>query len=449
MAQPRGGKVRSTPPQNLPMNRNSQLYTPTPSSRSGSLMSRLLRSAARSGLSSVRQSAAERLRESRRRRSNRTLPAAAAGRGYVSRFTGYERTTGNGRGAVLNKTNKRSKVMNQKKKKLKVSDKFRKSVLQVTKPIGLRGVQTEVNTGFLLHPATFDNQQQHYYHLNIGPGGQAFNPVHFQDAASVLFNSKTIGGTKSIGQANNFNMTTLKFFVKNSYVKTTFRNNSQRTITLKVTTCKPKSAASFAGNDPLSQWDAALVKDQTQGGGTIPGQNVTAVGRSFINLNPMMLPTFKHYWDQEETKFELQPGQSQSWFLQGPKDWEFDGNKYYNGGTFVDLQKFTRFVYCTTIMDLVGDITGVAGRLKDPVNVGDTFQGNGIIYENTYHYDIKMPEQAGFVFPLGPASPFGLSQALNQRKGFTYAFKNYSGAQAGAVNRVDDENPAVNTATPV
>jgi len=366
---------------------------------------------------------------------SRSRSVSFRGRGSGGGMSGV-----NGRGLVLNKTSRKSKVTNQAKKKPpKPSKRFTDQVKEILIGDKIRGVQEEKRCGFLLHPSTADNLQQQYYFFNVGPGGTAFHPLHFQDAASCLFNYKTMTAVKTIGDVNNFNMLTLKFLVKNSYVKTEFRNNSQRTINLKVTTAKPKNAAGFSNIDPLNLWTDTLLKDQTTGLGTLPGINTQNVVRSYIGLSPAMLPGFKQFYEIEETVYELQPGQTCKYFLQGPKNFEFFGNKMYNGDDFAEIQKFTRYTWATTVMDLVGTDMGTAGRFKDGPG---TFAGNGIIFENTYHYDICMPEQAGFVFRSAVIVP-GETQTLNQRKGFAYAMKNYSDVQAGGIIRVDDENPVV------
>jgi len=70
---------------------------------------------------------------------------------------------------------------------------------------------------------------------------------------------------------------------------------------------------------------------------------------------------------------------------------------------------------------LVGTTAQATGRILN--DTAPVFAGKGIIMEQVYHYDIGIPEQAGFNYPT--LATAGTTQTLDQRS-FKYAFKNYS-----------------------
>lgn len=347
---------------------------------------------------------------------------------------------GNGKGSVVNGKNKRSVTKRKSSiKGPKPNKKFRSMVQKSLAPKLPRGIMTEIICDYIYHNVTLDNQQDQKYVGSSGPGGLAFTPEHFLDAASVLWNQKAMSTNKTILGVGNFSNKNFKARINNSYFKTEFRNNSQRTYMLSIVTLKAKSVASFAGSDPLSFWTDCLTKDLPVGTGT--GSNVANMNRQMLGVSPAILPAFKQYFDMDTIKVELQPGQSYKYFLQGPKDFDFDMAKCYNGDDFQTVQKWSRWIYAQTYVDLVGTDTGVPGRvLNDSVAA---FAGKGIIMEQVYHYDIGLPEQAGFNYAAVtlPAGA-GTTQPLDQRS-FKYAFKNYSiGGAVGNAQRVDDEQPA-------
>lgn len=385
------------------------------------------------GSATIRDIATKRRRAPAPRGPAANVAPPAARRASVFRVP----TPGNGQGSVLNGKNKNSVAKRKSSiKGPKPNKKFRTMVQKSLAPKLPRGIMTEVNCDYIYHNPLLDNQQDQKYIGNVGPGGLAFTPEHFLDAASVLWNQKVMAANKTILGAGNFNTRSFKARINNSWFKTEFRNNSQRTYMLSIVTLKPKSVASFAGSDPLSFWTDCLTKDLPVGTGT--GPNVANMNRQMLGVSPSILPAFKQYFDMDVIKVELQAGQSYKYFLQGPKDFDFDMNKCYNGDDFQTVQKWSRWIYAQTYVDLVGTDGAAPGRILNDTQL--TFIGKGIIMEHTYHYDIGIPEQAGFNFTAVTAA--GTVQPLDQRS-FKYAFKNYSlGGAVGNVARIDDEQPA-------
>jgi len=316
---------------------------------------------------------------------------------------------------------------------------FRDMVKKSMKSKDPRGIMTEINCQNFNKAALGDNLQEHFYPGNIGPGGIFFTPEHFVDAASVLWNSKPMALVKPIGGAGNFPFKTLRFRINNSYVTTEFKNNSQSTYYLTLTTLRPKSVDSFAGSDPLNFWSDILVQD----GAGVPvgnGANVSGVLKEFLGVSPNFLPGFKKFFEMDTEKFVLQPGQTTMYFCQGPKDFDFELAKMYNGDDFITAQKFSRWCFATVYTDLVSDTAGIGGRLLNVV--AGAGANLGLVLENRYHYDLAMPEQAGFVTP---AAFTGLVSTPLSQRGFKYAFQNYTPPSAGGavqVERVDDDQPA-------
>jgi hypothetical protein len=232
---------------------------------------------------------------------------------------------------------------------------------------------------------------------------------------------------KTIGDAYNFFNQKLKVKVVSSSMTYNMRNNSQRTMFMKIVECQPKS--NQVAGDPIGTWAAALGAQAANQG---PNQNSINVNE--IHTMPTMLPDFQRLYTTKVTNVTFLPGQSHTHRVEGPKDVLYDFQKFWNGATLQGT-KHSKHVFFIVMDDLVTTTLGGFGRYVSsfgPVTYG-------IVVEGVSRYTLEMPEQAGFIMPA--AFVAGAPQTNTQRQ-FSYAIKSYPVAgDLGSVQRVESEDP--------
>lgn len=261
-----------------------------------------------------------------------------------------------------------------------------------------------------------------------------FDPVRVLDAASVLFNNKAPIGNKDLLDPKLFSATMFNVDVIKQWVKLDMKNNTARTLTLKLWTWEIKNMQET--NQQFSaEWFGAASKDASVADGKL---NVLSATPSDIGMTPLLHPRMRHLYNIEEKDVVIEPGKSYVHLVQGPSR-VYDYAKFWkNAGSFNNFQKGNKGVCMALFPDVVSTGTGGAGvaqRYTD-ITASDPY---GLLVETTYSYVIRLPDQTGFQITGGAA---GTEQPLYKRRNGPFAVKIWNQvAQVGTVFDVEDENP--------
>lgn len=320
-----------------------------------------------------------------------------------------------------------AKTKQTKRKTVKVSTNLRKKIKKVLEHAKIPGHLQE--TAYQIFPYTNATTQRQVvsYDNTTGTAVDAlFSPGRILDAASVLWNNKTIAQSpKLVTDAGNFDNKSIKVYVKNAYAKQNIRNNTQRTMNLKILEFQAKS--NQVAGDPLGVWQAALLFQAAA-----QGANQNGYVKEALHAMPTILPDFNRLFSTRVTTVVMQPGGEYNHFIQGPKDHLYDFQKMWNGSTFQNNNKHA--VYCAYVYfpDVITTDTNTVGRVGGVPVAGEFF---GLTVETTNFFQLAMPEQTGFVVTAAA----GTTESLKQRQ-FTHCVQVWTNA-TGIGLRIDDEDP--------
>jgi len=380
-------------------------------------------------------------------------------------------------------------------KKVKVSKGFKAKVTKVLEAKKIHGHVDITSMGYLEPPA--NNEQSAFYallpeHYN-GAGTVtgisnlwAFSPEWFLSCASVLFNKKgynndvgptgapvmgwwnddqlgsglaegqvkpILAGTNGIvNYANN-----AVFNVTNAWEKYVLRNNTGRTVMIKIYLFAPKCMGArdtdvVIGNtlalgsnrdymqDPRDMWERALQDDFNT------GANLAGVSPRTLYAKPS-LPQLTKSWKIECSDLVLEPGQSYDYFIKGPTDLQINMKSHFRNGQFMFIQKCMRIPIFVVHTDLVGGDSEVVGNKLHATRDGlPTTGGAEVLVERRRYCRITCPEIAGFRTDLDGA-PADTSVQLGFKRP-AYYIKTFT-RSGGSIVRVDEENPVQTVALPI
>lgn len=328
---------------------------------------------------------------------------------------------------------KNKKVHYKKNKKVKVSRNLRLKVQKVISGRDYPGFYHSID--YNEFNVTAQNAQATFQMSYDNLGEHVFSPNQFLNAASVLWNGKPVPAVPGIADAFNFDPKQTKLYVRKSWVVTQFKNNTQRTIFLKMFNCRPKSDQNV--NSALGQWGAALTEMAGSGAGGAYSENPLGVTPQTLHADPRGLKQFDKFFAAEVTKYVLDPGQVVDYVVQGPSNMMLDYSKFYNGGVYFAQQKMSRFQFGVMYLDLCSGTLGGTARFPDAVGA----QNPCLCWESNAYYSLDMPEKAGIV----GAGVAGVGTQLQERHN-AYAIAVSAPAIGGLGARVDEENPALTTA---
>lgn len=353
---------------------------------------------------------------------------ADAKHNYGPGRSGYNNVYGNPSAVAVKR---KKKVRNKKRKRLQITSLFKRKVNQALAG-HLYGSKLDVGY-FRMTPLTVENSQK------VLDLGILFNPVKMIHAADVLFNGATPVETPGIGDLKWQNTYIRKDFFTNSWFTMELKNLSQRTYTLKFYTCAPKikipsHMQNISTNNAVADWEVGLQLMNT--GGTNPQNNV----KETLYADPRDVPQFNTFWRAEMTTVILKPGESYTYFVQGPSQLEIDWSKYLTRGITGDTDvhyasygPWSRACFVVYYPDLVTGTLANSGRYPS----GGVGSG-GISVEVKTKFSLQCPESAGFVYPVSTAA--GVNQQLNNKKP-TKVIKIWSGGLSGTVQDILEENP--------
>lgn len=272
----------------------------------------------------------------------------------------------------------------------------------------------------------------------------AFDPEDILHAASVLWNFKTDSQTSrawnveqnlGVSLPNPFPtqeigdiaaasgpglqrfLMNMKINVKRCYEVYKLKNNTQRTVVMKIYLCAPKiTGVKFKANAAIAQNAAAPASYDIESAIGEPRNvwrnelykqyvtniNVSGADHETLYNSPKDCPGFNKVYKTDETTIVLEPGQVTDYYIQGPSNFEIDYNSLFRntaGGVdhlpqpsvYQGIQKFMRYPLFTAYLDLVTD-GGLSGRYAPTSNAS---QKLAISVERQMKISMEMPEIVG------------------------------------------------------
>lgn len=255
------------------------------------------------------------------------------------------------------------------------------------------------------------------------------------------------------GQLPNAN--TCAFVVKSHKEIYKWKNNGRRTLIIKAYLCRPKQpvaevdppTAAFLGpttpanpdiGDPLSAWNNALSTANAL------GQNVNNITPSTYGASPLACPGVVKYYEIEEEKIVIEPGQTFEYVVHGPASQSVNVPDYYQNQYLFDCPKWAKIPIFVCHLDLVNGAVDSAGTTRTCGRKGWSAStlGEGFSCEREIHVKFTMPEQA-----IGPQnlSATGFKELQAPTRFSKFYHKVYTRVADGVVYRVDEENPVTVT----
>lgn len=336
----------------------------------------------------------------------------------------YKQKPGAHRPKVLKRTSR------PRRKTTRVSRPLRRKIKKVIDSTNPNGYFHEISVS----STTLLQNQQRVFEPNQQTtdfqAGWHFTPSQFLNAASVLWNNKSITANIGINDSNNFNNETLQVYVKNSWYVCRIKNNSQHTVTVTPIVCQPKK---IVGDTASVSWAAELANQLVIPTGENPGSNTI----NHLYIHPKFSSGMNRYWKFTTSKIVLEPGQEYRYTCQGPSEKMLKFANYWDGNIFKNNQPFA-----SNIMFLIhGDLQSDANA--DPVRSVNSGVG-AILFENSHHYSLEMPEQTGW--HESGALPAVVASDLRRR---ATIFFNHTPDPVGAVTQIDEDNPGVIISPPI
>jgi len=304
-----------------------------------------------------------------------------------------------------------------------------------------------------------------------------FTPTKFLNAASILFNGKAMPDSTTVLNTDNMLLNVddqgaiiqaprkYKLHINDSRVTLAFKNCAARVMIVDFYVCTMKMRTGTV--DGLKGLTEPIVEDSFQSGSftSLPPFkartsndkeeviNYTLTSHSF---DPAMLPTFRARYKYEKLTLTIQPGETMTKTIQGPKNYDLDYSKIIGIGNNAPDSDFN---YKPTTVVCFASVRPDQQFCSAGINASDTLSGSvqavkGILnliscpisITQEQYYDMSMPESTGFQYQA-TTTP-GQHQTLNSR----FSQKRiYINDRRIAVDQakmsypsVNEENPAVN-----
>lgn len=334
-----------------------------------------------------------------------------------------------GSNAAAVRVRRKKGVSFKKKKAVVVTSKFKQKVHKALDE-EIKGRYLKI-TYFRIAPPTLLNTQTYL------DDGLIYQPLHFADAADILFNRAAAVESPTTALLDWQNVAIRKDRIIDSWVTYELKNMSQRTYTVKFYQCKPKSTGptNAAPNDAFADWTVGL--QTAVGAGTNPLSNTP----STLYSTPYDSPQFNQLWSAQCTTVLLSPGESHTFRVQGPNQYVLDYMKFWNksivsGGDYLaPWGNFTRSCFFVAYPDLVTSSVASVGRYPS-----GTTGGGGLIGEKKQYFKLACPASAGFQYPGTFAG--STNQQLNNKLPCK-VIATFSQALSGTTEDVLEDQPAV------
>lgn len=330
------------------------------------------------------------------------------------------------------------------KKKVKVPKKLRKQIKQVLKASDHYGWMLETFS-FKLTP-TSEGQSVFSVGQLVASSPIMFDPVYVAHCASVLFNGKSSTASPGLNDTGYFPLKPLKVNVHKQTSTFRFRNNSARTMYIKLYEVSPKNRSHDTDGTAFGgYWNDCMANESNTGGVGNPAKiNLSNASPAVLYSTPYMSPSVTANWAIDQTSIILEPGKEYVYTMTG-KNTEYKYSKYYRPNEFfVNEQKFTKQLCIAVHYDMISTTLGVATR-KTSMVTGSPY---GLLVEQTKYIKLSMPEQTGITFTGDPAG--GPSYPATNRKNSPYVINNWTTTGIiGDLSVVNDETPNIPAAAGV
>lgn len=316
--------------------------------------------------------------------------------------------------------------------------------------------------------------------ITFPPAGvfEYFTPVKILAAASILFankpmpsefdvlNTQTLATTAvTPGAANAGAVPKQLVHVNNSSATLAFKNCAARVLIVDFYICTLKKKTH--GPEGMNALYDALVVDQSTDAGTtdyIPTfktrdttDNDAKVNYALTNMmfEPAMLKNFNASYKYEKLTMTIQPGETITKSIQGPRNYTMDFSKVVgdNGQPNAGLHYKPTTVICfASVRPDMQFLTGGIGDVATTSGVASAIKGVlnrpacpiAIVHEEVF--DLAMPENTGFVFTTttGAGTTQNLTNRFEKKRIYLNDRRTAAGQTTTAYVSVNEENPAVN-----
>nr|WPR18607.1 MAG: capsid protein [Crogonang virus 142] len=302
--------------------------------------------------------------------------------------------------------NKIVKTVTGKKRKRKTTErktrnKIRKIVKQELKKDVPQGRYVKMYGGFAKLPAADheNNTVDATIFLQNVPGAlnkqfnalkrlDFFTPVLLNDVASVLFNGKNaLVGPDTTGDFAK--IADLKFTIYDARATVMFKNCTEMTLELVVYEITPRD---LEEEDFGTDWVKAMEStNMTQVGGT------TATPFT-LGVSPLQLKGLWERYKMVQKKKSLRPGQSFSHQVKMPKNFEFDGSKYFDSNVLAKYTKFSKQIWYSynSLPQSCYDSANDRLRMGRPILIKDAnvHEPSALVIDVKEQYKISCPDNA-------------------------------------------------------
>lgn len=320
----------------------------------------------------------------------------------------------------------------KKQFKVKVSKDFKRKVLAVSEVNHIFGYGQEnylITTLGVADNTNFTSVADNVFNPSPNLGG-LFSWVHILHCASRLWNQKSATAAPVFADPLMFpNAIDQKVTVRRQWAICRMKNNSERTVRVKLLLCSPKHLQVNQG--PFPAWINAVTEMQASGA-------LVSSGTVFNSLytHPKMYPSFNAQYSASETDYVLEPGQSVEQHVEGPS-MVYEGRKFYVDGSYQLFQKQDIIPLVIITSDVINNTTPTYGH----VSTGTARPYEKLLFETTYHVKMSMPEPTGWI--SGGVAPAAGPVVLTNRvkRMFIDEFNLHVNTAGLDEHRVDEMNP--------
>lgn len=319
-------------------------------------------------------------------------------------------------------------------KRVKVSPRLRKQILAVNEKSHIQGYMQESYkcTQYNVAPLTNTCAVIENVYLPNDSLGSVFSYNHILHCASRLWNGKGANSFPNVTDALNFDPLVQTIHVRKQWVTLRFKNNSQRTIRMRIVSATPHGTKTTV--TPIAAWSSGIT--DMQAAKRLISNLTPTVGMMYTH--PKIYDGFRNQYGTSEMDYTLEPGQAIEQNINGPGMIYDGGNFYQNGAVYNIFQKQDVFNFAVILPDLVLSSAGVPGHLSDSTALLAT---NFICFDATYHVQMSMPEPAGWQSG-GVAPAAGAVPLVNRVKRFVLDdFNDFTPTLLSTEIRTDEEQP--------
>lgn len=331
-----------------------------------------------------------------------------------------------------------------RKKRVKVNPKLRKQVNAIIKPFQQPGTYMEIFAEKFT-PNFAGGQSVFMIGNTTNSIKTAFDPNYILHAASVLWNTKTPNAQPQPGDGGNFLADTFKTTVIKQTQTHRFKNNTARTMYMKLYIVSPKGKLNGTVIDPVTSWFNGMKNEE--GSTSTDTLNLGLATPNTLYATPYMSRMFMNQYDVECKTVVLEAGKEYTFSHSGPNMKDYELAKYFDsqvtgtiaagGNVWNNHQKFVRYCFVSIHYDLAATSTGAPSRNTNIV----TGAPYGLVIETTNYLKLTQPDIAGFQ-QLNPIPGAGTSIQLTQRKFKPYFLYNWTPTGTlGATGVINDNNP--------